>query len=248
MHSGQIGVESELFRVELDGFGVLGDGVREVFALVERVAFQLLRFSVSLALQCLLLFIRQGCLCLGLALGLLFFGPLLLFSLALRSDFCSLLLSFGLLLAHRTQVNASKFFKDFHEARVHLHHLDQHLWVHHAHIEHVLELHVLEICRELWISLESLQLLLRERTVRSPQSTHSTSRHSHAWHAAHTWHTAHAWHASHRRGSFLHLGLVTQLLALSVARVFLHANVVLLDRLVKLALRLQDHRLSLVPL
>ena len=51
MHSGQIGVESELFRVELDGFGVLGDGVREVFALVERVAFQLLRFSVSLALQ-----------------------------------------------------------------------------------------------------------------------------------------------------------------------------------------------------
>jgi len=51
VHGSQVGVESEFFGVESDGFLVFCDRVGEVFLLIESVAFKLLCLGLTLLLQ-----------------------------------------------------------------------------------------------------------------------------------------------------------------------------------------------------
>ena len=105
---------------------------------------------------------------------------------------------------------------------------------------------VLEVGRKLRISFQGFQFLLREWTVGSSQSTHSTSWHSHSWHT-HARHAAHSWHSSHSCSGFFHFSLITQLLALSISWIFFHTDIILFNGLIELALSLQNHRFPLVP-
>mmetsp|Transcript_509 Transcript_509/g.664 ORF Transcript_509/g.664 Transcript_509/m.664 type:complete len:525 (-) Transcript_509:24-1598(-) len=244
--SSQVGVVGHFLRAELDGFGVEFDRVREVLLLIEAVSFELLGLGIARALQCLALLIRHGSLSGGFLSSGLLLSALFLLSFALSSNLFLFLLLLGAISSHLLEVETSELLKDLHEARVHLDGLHEHLGVHHAHIEHVLELHVLEVGSELRVRLDCLKLGLGEGAV----ATHA--RHAaHSTHTSHTSHTSHAGHATHLTHHFhglLLLGALKELLALCVVSVLLDTSLIRGDSFIEQALSLLRHAFALVAL
>ena len=264
MHRGQVCIECHLLRIKLDCFVVFHDSIWEVSSFVKIVAFNFLGLCFTLTFENLALLIRQCCFSLCLSCGFLLLSTDLVLSFALFTCLLVLFLLLSAFFAHLLQVDTSHLLENFHEARIHLDGLHEHLWVHHAHIEHVLELGVSEVGCELRIVLHPLQGGLTEGTAiatgTSAAHAHAAGHAAHASHARHAAHSAHAAHATHatHAAHTAHLthqslcelcfSLLEELFTLGVVGVLLNTFLIKLNSLIQLTFSLQSHSFALVSL